>query len=72
MFTNVTSVMKAKILCAETLAGNIVVAIEFQIVKGSGDAEPAGHGSGLDAGNAGVADDDHIAATHGTADQNDF
>lgn len=51
---------------------DIVVAIEFQIIKGSGDAKPAGHIGGFYAGDAGFADDDHVAAAHGAADENDF
>ena len=50
----------------------MIVAIEFQIVEGSGDAKPARHGCGFDANDASFADDDHVAAAHGTADQNNF
>ena len=49
-----------------------VVAIEFEVVERCGDAKPAGHGGGLDACDAGIADDDYVAATHGTADEYDF
>lgn len=51
---------------------DVVVAIEFQIVEGGGDAEPAGHGGGFKAGDARFADDHYVAAAHGTADQDDF
>jgi len=50
----------------------LVVAIEFQIVERSGDTKPARHGSWFDANDASFADDDHVAAAHGTADQDDF
>ena len=51
---------------------DIVVAIEFQIVEGGGDAKPAGHGGRFDAGNASFTDDDYISAAHRPADQDDF
>jgi len=51
---------------------NVVVAIKFEIVEGCGDSEPARHGGRFDAGDAGVADNDHVTAAHGPADQNDF
>jgi len=54
------------------MVGNIVVAIEFQFAKGGGDTEPAWHGGRLDARNASFADDEHISAAHGTADENHF
>jgi len=54
------------------LGGDLIVAIEFQIVERSGDAKPARHGSGFDADDASFAGDDHVATAHGTTDQNDF
>jgi hypothetical protein len=59
-------------LGVEFVGWDVVVAIEFQIVEGGGDAEPAGHGGGFKAGDAGFADDHNVAAAHGTADQDDF
>ena len=59
-------------LDAELLGCNLVVAIKFQIVEGSGDAKPSRHGSGFDADDVSFADDDHVAAAHGAADQNNF
>ena len=51
---------------------DVVVAIEFQIVEGCGDAEPARHGGGFKACDSGFADDDDVSAAHGAADQDDF
>jgi len=59
-------------LDADLLAGNIVVAIEFQFVEGCCDAEPARHGGGLDACDASFADDDDVSPAHGAADENHF
>ena len=50
----------------------MIVAIEFKIVEGSSNTKPAGHGGWFDANDARFADDDHVAAAHGPADQNDF
>ena len=54
------------------MIGDIIVAIEFQLVERSGNAKPAGHGGGFNAGDASFADDDDVAASHGAADQDDF
>jgi len=59
-------------LDAELVAGNIVVAIEFQFVEGCCDSEPARHGGGLDTRDASFADDDDVSPAHGAADENDF
>jgi len=59
-------------LGAELLGGDLIVAIKFQIVEGSGNAKPARCGSGFDADDASFADDDHVAAAHGAADQDNF
>ena len=50
----------------------MVVAVEFEVVEGCGDSEPAGHSSRFDAGNPGVGDYDHVTAAHGPAHKNDF
>jgi hypothetical protein len=57
---------------AGAVSGDVVVAIEFQFVEGGGNAEPAGHGGGLQAGDAGFADDHYISTAHGAADQDYF
>jgi len=59
-------------LDAELLGCNLVVAIKFQIVEGSGNAKPARCGSGFDADDASFAADDHVAAAHRAADQDNF
>ena len=59
-------------LDAELVAGNIVVAIEFQFVEGCCDAEPARHGGRFDTRDASFADDDDVSPAHGAADENDF
>ena len=59
-------------LDAELVAGNIVVAIEFQFVEGCCDAEPARHGGGFDTRDTSFADDDDVSPAHGAADENDF
>jgi hypothetical protein len=59
-------------LGAGVVSGDVVVAIEFQLVEGGGNAEPAGHGGGLEAGDAGFADDHYISTAHGAADQDYF
>src|SRR5258705_13288831 len=59
-------------LRADWIGRNVVVAIEFQFVERCGDTEPPRHGGGLNASYARFADDDHVAAAHRTADENDF
>ena len=59
-------------LDAELLGCNLIVAIKFQIVEGSGNTKPAGHGRGFDANDVSFTDDDHVAAAHGAADQDNF
>src|ERR1700745_4020823 len=64
------------VLCSrlgvELVGWHVVVAIEFQVVEGCGDAEPARHGRGFKACDSGFADDDDVSAAHGAADQDDF
>jgi hypothetical protein len=59
-------------LGVELMGWDVVVAIEFQVVEGCGDAEPARHGGGFKACDTGFADDDDVSAAHGAADQDHF
>jgi hypothetical protein len=66
------SICSKRILDAELVARNIVVAIEFQFVEGCCDAKPAGHGGRFNTRDASFTDDDDVSPAHGAADENDF
>ena len=50
----------------------MVVAVKLDIIKGSGDAMPAGHGCGFRAADMGHGGHDDIAETQRFADQDNF
>jgi len=52
--------------------GDVVVTVEFQVFKGSGNPEPARHGRGFSSRYTRLADDDYVAAAHRPADQHHF
>jgi hypothetical protein len=56
----------------EEAGGNAVIAVELDVVKGGGNAVPAGGGSWLNASNVSPGSDDYVAAAHGAANQDNF
>ena len=56
----------------EEARGYVVVAVKLDIIESGGDAEPAGHGGGLDAANACPGGENNIAEAERSADEDDF
>ena len=52
--------------------GIAVVTVEFQIVEGRCDSEPARHVGGFDAANPGNGNGDNISLSERTADENNL
>ena len=63
---------KAQVLGFQKTGGNVVVAVKLDIIKGGGDAKPAGHGGGLRSAHMRHGGDDDVAESQRPADQDDF
>jgi len=56
----------------EEAGGYAVVAVELDVIERGGYAEPAGHSGGFHAAHMRLRADNHVAAAHGTADEDDL
>src|SRR5438094_335834 len=61
-----------RLLDAREIGWNFIVAVKLEVVKGGGDTEPARHVGGLHAAHFCDSDGDDVAATQGTANEDDF